>query len=423
MRLYLAICICIVNIACLAQEQDSDSTIDWRFGGHAKYQFLYSAYPDNSIFQDVFGTSNSEHIGEARLKAVATKAGWDFNADYQFIAIYSDALDLSRQQPLFPGGARDIIDDDRRWFDLTDQIVDQENKAVVQRLDRLSLGYTSDQTVWRFGRQAITWGNGMVFTPMDVFNPFDPAAIDKEYKSGDDMLYGQYLFTGGNDLQGVGIVRRNPENGEVESEQASLAFKFHGFVSQIEYDLLAARHFGDNLLGIGGIVSVGGSIWRGDITWTDTGQDTVLSGVASISHSWVLGGRNWSGLLEYYYNGFGQRDGAYSAVELAQNPDLVKRLERGELFTLARNYLVASTTIELTPLFLLSPNIFVNIEDPSSLLQIVSQYDWQQNLQITAAINIPIGPDGSEYGGIEAPKPGTYFSTALSLFAQLAWYF
>lgn len=423
MRLPLAICICIANSPCLAQGQDSDPAIDWRFGGHAKYQFLHSSYPDNSIFRDAFGASNSDHIGEVRLKLGATKAAWDFKTDYQFIAIYSNALDLSRQLPLFPGGARDIINDDRRWFDLTDQIVDQENKAMVQRLDRLSLGYTSDQSVWRFGRQAISWGNGMVFTPMDIFNPFDPATVDKEYKSGDDMLYGQHLFIGGNDLQGVGIVRRNPENGEVESDQASLAFKFHGFASQIEYDLLAAHHYGDTLLGAGGILSVGGSIWRGDMTWTDTGQETVLSGVASISYSWVLGGRNWSGLLEYYHNGFGQQNSAYSADELAQNPELVKRLERGELFTLGRNYVVASASIELTPLFLLSPNIFVNLEDPSSLLQIVAQYDWQQDLQITAAVNIPIGPDGSEYGGIEAPKPGTYFSTALSLFAQLAWYF
>ena len=106
-----------------------------------------------------------------------------------------------------------------------------------------------------------------------------------------------------------------------------------------------------------------------------------------------------------------------------QNPDLLKRIERGELFTLARNYLAASATIEMTPLFMLIPNFFINLDDPSALAQIVAQYDWKQDLQVLAALNIPLGPDSSEYGGIEAPVDGLYFSTGPSVFAQLAWYF
>ena len=53
------------------------------------------------------------------------------------------------------------------------------------------MGFATDHVVMRFGRQAITWGNGLVFNAMDIFNPFDPAAVDKEYKTGDDMIYGQ----------------------------------------------------------------------------------------------------------------------------------------------------------------------------------------------------------------------------------------
>ena len=39
------------------------------------------------------------------------------------------------------------------------------------------------------------------------------------------------------------------------------------------------------------------------------------------------------------------------------------------------------------------------------------------------ALNLPLGPNGSEYGGIQSPVTGAYFSTGVSLFAQLAWYF
>ena len=79
--------------------------------------------------------------------------------------------------------------------------------------------------------------------------------------------------------------------------------------------------------------------------------------------------------------------------------------------------------IEVTPLFRLTPNLFVNLEDPSALVQVVAQYDWRQNLQVLAALNIPAGSDGTEYGGIESPIDGLYLSTDASLFAQLAWYF
>jgi hypothetical protein len=423
LSLFAAYCICAGSVYAAGSGNPDPPTVDWTFGGHAKYRFTHTAFPDNSIFQDSLGENATGHSTEVRLKLEGSRGRWDFNADYQFIAIYSDILGFSREFPVLPGSRANVINDDRRWFDLTHDIEDSGKKAVVQRLDRLSLGYSADSEVVRFGRQAISWGNGMVFTPMDVFNPFDPAAVDKEYKTGDDMLYGQYLFGNGNDLQGVGIVRRNPLNGQTESDQSSLAVKYHGFAGFNEYDLLAASHYGDNILGIGGILSVGGSIWRGDLTWTDTAKESVVSAVASISYSWVLGGRNWSGVLEYYHNGFGQPGGDYSGQDLAQNLELLKRLERGELFTLGRDYVVASATVEMTPLFLLIPNVFVNLGDPSGLLQVIGQYDWKQDLQVLAAVNIPLGPDGSEYGGIDGPQPGTFLSTDIGMFAQLAWYF
>ena len=82
-----------------------------------------------------------------------------------------------------------------------------------------------------------------------------------------------------------------------------------------------------------------------------------------------------------------------------------------------------SATIEFTPLFLLVPSLFVNVRDPSALAQLVARADLRQNLLLLCALNVPIGPAGSEYGGIETPIDGRYFSTGPGIFAQLAWYF
>ena len=34
----------------------------------------------------------------------------------------------------------------------------------------------------------MSWGNGLVFQPMDLFNPFTPTAVDRDYKPGNDLL-------------------------------------------------------------------------------------------------------------------------------------------------------------------------------------------------------------------------------------------
>jgi len=137
----------------------------------------------------------------------------------------------------------------------------------------------------------------------------------------------------------------------------------------------------------------------------------------------VLGDRNMSGVIEYYFNGFGQGSDAYDPVSIAQNPGLLRRLERGEVFTVGRNYLAAGVLIEMNPLWTLTPNLFANMDDGSALFQLTTRYSLGDNSEFLAAINVPLGPSGSEFGGISAGQTGSYYSTDLSLFTQIAWYF
>lgn len=79
--------------------------------------------------------------------------------------------------------------------------------------------------------------------------------------------------------------------------------------------------------------------------------------------------------------------------------------------------------IEMTPLFRVTPNVFVNLSDGSALLQFVTQNDIAENVLLLGAVNLPVGPDGTEFGGIETDVPGQYLSRGLGFFAQLAGYF
>ncbi|TDG15321.1 hypothetical protein E2F43_03550 [Seongchinamella unica] len=388
--------------------------------GHAKGQYLVTSYPHDSLLRTLVGTPTHDVNGDLRLLVDGDRDRFSWQLDYQLVARSGDSLQLGQalQESVFaPAGN---LNDDRRLLDLTRTISDHDDYRLLQRLDRLHAGYTGDKAVVRVGRQAISWGNGLMYNPVDFFNPFDPAAIDREYKSGDDMLYGQYLQDSGNDVEFVAVWRRD-ENGDTGGDVNTQTLKYHAFIGAGELDLVAARHYRDTILSAGGLASIGGAILRGDALLTDTDLDTYASAVINLSYSWQAFGRNMSGVAEYFFNGMGLRQDDYP--QLLQQPDLIARLQRGELFSVGRHYLAAGVTIEMTPLFMLTPNLFYNLGDSSGLFQLVTQYDLAQNWQLLLAANLPFGSRGSEFGGLDSPVDGLQLGAGPSLFAQLAFYF
>lgn len=397
---------------------------EYDFGGHSKTLLLGSSFPDDSVFDLLTGSSSLDLESDLRLNFDAKDGPWAFDLAYQLFAGYGDRIEYTR---LLPEEAQQLFNrlpnDDHRLFDMTRILRDDGKFAALHRLDRLSISYTGDKIVMRAGRQAITWGNGFFFSPMDIVNPFDPAAIDTEYKAGDDMLYGQYLNDNGNDFQAAMVFRRNLLTGAVESGQHTAAIKYHGISGEWEYDLLIADSYDNATLGIGGNRSIGGAIIRGDLVFTDDESGTTTEFVSNLTYSWVWGSKNVSGVIEYYFNGFGQKDGQYSPVDLAENPELLRRLVRGQSFSLGRHYIAGGLNIELTPLWMLTPNIFANIEDGSALFQLVTRNNLGENMEFLGALNLPLGPDGSEYGGIPSGTDGLFLSSSASIFAQFGWYF
>jgi len=412
--------LCILFAAAFPGDASPQET-EVDFGGHIKGRLLGQSFPDNSAFKQLVGSTALDIASDLRLNFEASKGRWKFNTAYQLFAGYGDRINLAG---LLPGNSGNRLpNDDRRFFDLTHVIGDGGKFVALHRLDRLWVGYANDKAVVRFGRQALSWGNGLVFSPMDIVNPFDPTQVDTEYKAGDDMLYGQYLRDNGDDVQFSYVIRRDIVSGDPRFDQSTVAAKYHGIVGDAEYDLLVASNYGDATLAVGGNRSIGGAVWRGDLVVTDAASGSKVQLVTNLSYSWVWGGKNVSGVAEYYFDEFGQKGGRYDTASLAQNPELLQRLARGQSFTIGRHYVAGGLTIEMTPLWILAPNIFANVEDGSALLQIVTRNNLSEEMEFIGALNIPIGPDGSEYGGIGLGMSGLYLSTDASLFVQLAWYF
>ncbi len=389
-------------------------------GGHVKLRSLIQSFPESSIFRDFADRTAFDGAGDLRLNLKWRRDELTLEAHGELYGFYGDRIEFSRDfspdllalTPRFP-------DDRRRFFDLTTALGDSGRTASVLRLDRLTLTHTTAKTVLRAGRQALSWGNGLLYAPMDLVNPFDPAQIDTEYKFGDDMLYGQLLRDNGDDLQGALVLRRDVASGDVDSDHATLAIKYHGFLGESEYDLLAARHYGDTVVAAGGVRSLGGAVWRGDLVLTRSGNSTTAQAVTSLNYSWVAFDKNMTGGLEYFYNGFGLS----GEPDLGADPDLVERLARGDLFTIGRHYLAGTLTIEVTPLWTVSPVLLMNAGDPSALFQVVAEGSLTENMLFTGSLSVPIGPDGTEFGGIRSGIPDRTLANGPGAFLQLAWYF
>ncbi len=374
---------------------------EWELRGHLKYQLTQAMYERDDL-NAVYGDDDpTDHEIDFRLNAENRWDRWDARIHYELLALGGDSLETRRAlnaAGLLPSGSvTGLPSDDRRLFALTDEITDRESLAAVQRLDRFSVGYSGQRLVVRAGRHAVSWGNGLVFYPLDIFNPFSPTAVDKDYKTGDDMLYGQWLFDSGNDLQAILLPRRDPNSHDVESDQSSVVFKYHGIKAGFDYDLLTARHYDETLFGIGLAKDWHGAIWRIDVSVTelnDGGHATSL--VTNLDRSWTWIGHNVYGYVEYFRNGVGEADKNYTTP----NMDLLERISRGELYTLGRDYLAAGMQIELTPLLNLFPSMIWNLNDESLFFQLWATYDWKENFLITVGVNLPYGHRGTEFGGI-----------------------
>jgi hypothetical protein len=402
-----------------------------QWGGHVKVRGSVS-WPDNeSYFKDVGTGPYYDGHTELRLKS---KLSWgevaDFVAHYE--AVFSGG-DTRRKEKalerLYPGifgsglYASSFTSDKRRLFDLTKTIDQDDNYISYHRLDRLYLTLMPQWGSIRIGRQAITWGNGMLFNPMDLFNPFAPSDIEREYKIGDDMAAVQFSSETIGDFQFLYVPRRETDTGDVEWSQSSLAGKLHITRDITEFDIMAAKHYKDALIGLGSIGYLGDTAWRIDATWTfldkDSTKNDYLSFVANIDYSWVWLKKNFYGYVEYFFNGLCHD----RYTEGYRNSNVTGRISRGELFTLGRHYLSGHIKMELHPLFAIYLTVINNVEDPSGSLQPRAVWNMTQNTELTFGGNIYYGGEDTEYGGFTIPYTSLRTEPSDSAFIWLSYYF
>ncbi len=247
--------------------------------------------------------------------------------------------------------------------DLTFELAEDADEAGLftarTRTDRLWLGLSVPHLDLRVGRQPIHFGKGLMFSPLDLVNPFSPATVDAEYRPGVDSVRADAYWGVANQVTLVAAYA-----GSWDAE--GLIFAGYGQTTLGVWDvgLFAGAVRKDLVAGLATAGSVGPVAVTGEATVTLPPEDAeedpfvraTVGGLGFVGDRWTL-----SGSVYFQSNGASDPDD-YLAKYLAP------RWTSGQQFFVGRWYAGATVGFTASPAVGLSLFAIANLDDPSALV-------------------------------------------------------
>ena len=145
-----------------------------------KYSGSLTKLPSTDLFHSLVGTSHTDNQLDARVQFSGNQESLSWYVDSTFSMLHGDSIKLEKILQL-PNEARRGSQAHRR-FDLTSRLLDKQDTSIVAAIDRAVVQYRKKTWSIKVGRDALSWGNGVVFHPLDLFSPFAPTTVDREFK-------------------------------------------------------------------------------------------------------------------------------------------------------------------------------------------------------------------------------------------------
>ncbi len=283
------------------------------------------------------------------------------------------------------------------FVDLTWEPDVGDDLVIRGRTDRLLFSIEAPHITFTAGRQPVSFGTGLVFTPMDIVNPFLGATIDTEYKPGIDALRADVF--GGVSARGtlvaawVGPLPIHHSDVDPSFDDLMLATSGGFTVGTTDIIGLLAYARSEPVVGVGFTGSIGPAGAHGEATLTVPAED------AEEDEPFVraLVGGDWRPTptttlsAEVYVQTFGASDPS-GYLDILAGP----RVARGEVWTVGRWYAAVMASQEITPIVDASVAVIGNLEDPSTI--IAPGVGWSVADEAVVAVGA--------YGGVGA-RPDT----------------
>jgi len=305
-------------------------------------------------------------------------------------------------------------------------LVQADHLRWSHRLYRGFLHYTGRHLEARLGRQRIAWGVGRLWNPIDRFNAIPPLSIEPDQSRGVDALDLRWLIDDFDTLQAIYAPGSS-------RQRARYALRLHGLAHDLDYSLVAgvferAVTLGANLAG-----NLGDAAFGFELVWTDPhrdiwpigerspeGLDAYWQAVAFVNTNLPVGS-GLTFLVEHLYNGnalgfgkgragpllelFSSTEDPPPGVPAALGPFPAgtdsARFGGSRVISFARNQTGVQLGYDLTAA--LRGNL-VAIYDwnghSAAFFPVLSYTGWNA-LEITAGVQLFVGPRHSQYGSAQ----------------------
>ena len=284
--------------------------------------------------------------------------------------------------------------------------------GLFQNLDRASIAYGADFADITIGRQAIAWGSARVVNPTDIVAPYAYDQLDTEDRIGVDAIRVQIP---------IGILGEF-DAGYVFGKNFAFeksAFFLRSQLNAVETDFsIILVGFREHLMtGVDIARGIGGAgfwleaayVYANTFDGEDEGAESYLR--ASVGLDYSFAGKAY-GFIEYHFSGAGAGEPEDYLDNLSE-----PAYTDGAIYLLGRQYLAPGLTFQITPLISLGGVLLSNISDPSVFPSLQIEYNFAQDIYISAGGFIGIGkrPETedeelefrSEFGGY----PTLFFSS------------
>ncbi|MCY3884220.1 MAG: hypothetical protein OXG24_04815 [Gammaproteobacteria bacterium] len=306
------------------------------------------------------------------------------------------------------------------YWNLSKELVSGSRHFASVNIDRLRLTYRSEEWRVMIGRLPVSWGRGIVYQPLDVFNAYPPTAIDREFKPGNDSLVVERLFNNGSELQLLSTFRDSEHVHVASGSSSTHVFKGYFASGESEIDLILGRHWDETIVGMSVASPVSSILVRADVVFTcEDMESCTISAVVNADYSHgIMGGLLYT-FAEYFYNGFGVTSKHKKTTNLPKR--LLAGIQRGEIFAYGRHLIATGASVTWHPLWNQSLSLLVNANDGSFLVQTNITFVPTDNVNLTFGMLLPVGDTNEEFGAIELEDSLTTGGNS-GLFFELSYY-
>lgn len=292
-------------------------------------------------------------------------------------------------------------------------------------LDRFFVSLHFDFMELTVGRQAIGLGRGVLFSAIDVFAPFSPAEVDREWRRGVDAIHLELRIPELEVLSGdLIVVFGNVETGELESW--SMLGRLRAIVGDVDGELVVGRRGEDDMVGGALSATVGDAEVHGELALFGTdgrGLDGGFLGTRSVVAKGVIGGSYNIDLLngirvvlEYHHSGFG-------LVNVGRDPSLLldadyrRRVLAGHSQTLGQHTLALALSTDVVEELSVALTWFQSLTDGSGM--VAPGFTWVPSDVITLVLSGLLPWGTTPAGGVPRSE---YGSAPFTVFLQARFY-